>query len=320
MSARIDMNWSYRGFQAFVLENKFLRIVVLPELGGRIWSILCKTEDRELLWHHPAMPPMRLPYGSNYDNHFFGGWDDIFPNDAPATVAGEEVPDHGEFWSLPFTWKVTSKVQEGKEVALTLGARGPHTGCQLEKTLRLCEREPSLLIDYLLFNPTPADVPYLWKLHPAFAIEPGAKIHLPARRVRTEPEFCSRFSPDVSDFPWPTATGRDCHPLDISITPPPSDRSVDFYYGLNLTSGECGLTFPSGLTVRLTFPTQVYTSVWVFASYGGWRNLYVLLLEPSTGYPYRIDDGLRLGTIPLLRAGQSVEARVALTVSPAAGV
>ena len=38
MTVRISADWSFHGFRAVILENAALRIVLLPELGAKIWS------------------------------------------------------------------------------------------------------------------------------------------------------------------------------------------------------------------------------------------------------------------------------------------
>jgi hypothetical protein len=40
---------SGHGHRAITQENRFLRIVVLPEVGGRIWQITFKPLDANLL-------------------------------------------------------------------------------------------------------------------------------------------------------------------------------------------------------------------------------------------------------------------------------
>jgi hypothetical protein len=47
-------------FQAIVLENEFLRAVFLPEVGGRLISLVWKTLERELLHRNPVFQPANL--------------------------------------------------------------------------------------------------------------------------------------------------------------------------------------------------------------------------------------------------------------------
>lgn len=49
-----------RKFQAVVLENAWLRAVILPELGGRLWSLTDKETGRELLYRNPVFQPCNM--------------------------------------------------------------------------------------------------------------------------------------------------------------------------------------------------------------------------------------------------------------------
>ena len=95
----LDVRWHLGPLRALILENRRLRAVVLPEYGGRIWSIRYKPLDRELLWKSPRIPAHRPAFGAVYDDVWSGGWDEVFPNDAPGVIHGERYPDHGEVWA-----------------------------------------------------------------------------------------------------------------------------------------------------------------------------------------------------------------------------
>lgn len=49
-----------RTFNSVVLENKNLKAVFLPELGGRLWSLIDKKTNRELLYCNPVFQPGNL--------------------------------------------------------------------------------------------------------------------------------------------------------------------------------------------------------------------------------------------------------------------
>jgi len=44
-------------YESLTLENEYLRIIVLPELGGRIWSARDKTTNREIFYHTSVIKP-----------------------------------------------------------------------------------------------------------------------------------------------------------------------------------------------------------------------------------------------------------------------
>lgn len=49
-----------RTFNSVVLENEHLKAVFLPELGGRLWSLIDKKTNRELLYCNPIFQPGNL--------------------------------------------------------------------------------------------------------------------------------------------------------------------------------------------------------------------------------------------------------------------
>ncbi len=53
-------NRKERLFKAVILENAHLKAVFLPELGGRLWSLIDKDSHRELLYRNPVFQPGNL--------------------------------------------------------------------------------------------------------------------------------------------------------------------------------------------------------------------------------------------------------------------
>jgi len=305
-SPTIDTNWTYHGFRAVVLENRRLRAVVLPELGAKVWSLVDKAADREVLWHNPRLPPRPVHYGAAYDDWFCGGWDELFPNDAPATAGGDAYPDHGELWSMPFAWEAAA---EAGAVTLTLRRSGVVTNTSVEKRITLRADEPLLRFAYRIANHGPAPLDFLWKLHPALRVSPTARIDLPAGRVLVDEGFRDRLG--VESFTWPFAPAPGAAPVDVREVPPQEAAACDFYYAVELDAGWCALTDRATRAgFGLVFDPAVFRSVWVFGAYGGWRGLYTAILEPCTGYPYRLEQAIAQGTASRLAAGETLETEV----------
>ncbi len=99
MRLSVNTDWSYSGLRTVVLENRLLRVVILPAAGAKIWQITYKPHDADLLWNNPRIAPSRLPSNSHYDDVWSGGWDELFPNDEISVIEGEGYPDHGELWT-----------------------------------------------------------------------------------------------------------------------------------------------------------------------------------------------------------------------------
>jgi hypothetical protein len=293
MTARFSDAWQLHGLRALVLENDELRVTVLPELGGKIWSIVSKRHDREMLWHHPRMSPRRAHYDAAYDNWFSGGWDEVFPNDYPVTIDGEPYPDHGEVWSMPMTWQVV----ETTDAVVTVGLehRGIAIPSRVRKIITLRDGEADLHVRYEVTNEGAHPLDTHLKLHPALPLATGARLHLPAKRVVVDEGFSASFA--EASFAWPDAPLPGGGTRDLRRLPDPDAGDVFFFYGVELASGYCAVSYPDDrVGFGVSFDPSVLTSVWVFATFGGWRNLSTIILEPCTGYHARLDQAIEHGT------------------------
>src|SRR2546422_11001958 len=54
---RIAENKTDRAWQTVWLENEFLRVMILPEIGGRIHAIQDKTNGYDLIYNQPVIKP-----------------------------------------------------------------------------------------------------------------------------------------------------------------------------------------------------------------------------------------------------------------------
>jgi hypothetical protein len=294
MTVRVTDEWTYRGLQALVLDDGELRVVILPELGGKIWQLTDTRSNRDFLWHNPRVKPRRVPFGAVYDNVFFGGWDELFPNDMPEKIRGEAYPDHGELWSSPWDWSVDQPADD--EAAVVLSCRTPISGCFMRKTVVLRSGRRAVEVRSRLINESRHALPYLWKQHAAVPLGQPARLDLPTTTVLVDDSG---------------------GPHDIRLTPPPGSDVAEFQYATGLDAGWCAVTYADGGGLGLAFDPEVFPSCWIFASYGGWRGLEVLVLEPCTDYPGGRTEGVAAGPHRTLRPGQSVETTV--TAVPCSG-
>lgn len=310
MSARLSRDWSFNGTQALVLDNGRLRVVVLPALGGKIWQITNLDDGRELLWQNPRLTARPVPFGSVYDDVFFGGWDELFPNDVPEELQGESYPDHGELWASAWEWRVDQ--ESADEVRLTLSVQTPISACKLTKTLTLRDGEPHLRVSWRLANEGHQDLPYLWKQHVAVPVSEPATLAMGARSMYLEGFGNPRAGSGVTRYEWPYLTGGGGERHDMRATLPSQSCVSEFQYATELDGGWCSVTYADGSGIGLAFDPEVFSSCWTFASYGGWRSHEVLVLEPCTGYPVSVADGIAAGTHRTLPAGKVLDTEVVM--------
>lgn len=304
----VSTDWSLRGFDAVVVENELLRLVVLPGLGAKIVRLDHKRRDLPLLWANPRNPIRPPAFGASYDDHFFGGWDELYPNDEPETHGGEALPDHGELWSLP--WSSRWDRDDDGSVRLHLSVDTPVTASRVEKVLTVRPGEPMVHLSHRITNLGPVAQPFLWKMHVALALHAGSRLDMGARTMRVE-DFGSPRGGPGAEYTWPYLTAGEGTRHDMRLLPAPGSSTAEFQYATSMDAGWCALTHPDrGVGLGLAFDTAQVPSCWVFASYGGWRGLHTLVLEPCTGYPASLAQGLAQGTHRTLPAGGTFETEV----------
>jgi hypothetical protein len=73
------------------LENTEIRLTLRPDLGGRIDQLEDLQTGHSWLWHPSHYGPdttRSLAVGASFDDHWTGGWDEVFPNDAAGEFQG----------------------------------------------------------------------------------------------------------------------------------------------------------------------------------------------------------------------------------------
>lgn len=303
----VNTERSFHGLRTVVLENRFLRLVILPEAGAKIWQITYKPLDVELLWNNPRIGPQRLPLNSQYDDAWSGGWDELFPNDETAVIDGEIYPDHGELWTGE--WSAES-FSDADTVGVRLHYVTPISSIKIEKTIRLPHTCSRIDFHHRFQNQGRSSFPFLWKLHPAMAVSPQHRIDFPQMKILLEPEFPGTLigAAEISDWPL-VRTSQGC--VDLRRVTPEDARQLYFFYGTEMQGNWCALTnTATGLACGLQFDYKVFPCCWLFATYGGWRDYNVAVLEPCTGYPLNFEAMKAAGRHRTLTPGESLETEV----------
>jgi hypothetical protein len=235
----------------------------------------------------------------------------LFPNDEAGSLKGLDLPDHGELWTG--VWEA-ERFHHEDSAGVCLRFKTPLSHFLAEKTLILRPGCAVLEVAYRLTNQGTSSFPFLWKLHPAFAVSARHRIDFPRMTVVREPEFAGTLAGAPAVFQWPSvSTGNEV--LDLRQVPEVSSRALHFFYGTELAEGWCGVTNRENrLAAALRFDPEIFSSCWLFATHGGWRDLNVAVLEPATGYPFRIQTMIAEGRARSLAAGESLETNVLFSV------
>jgi hypothetical protein len=239
----------------------------------------------------------RLAPGSEYDLNFFGGIDELLPNDLAESWDDIAGLDHGELWTSELSWSIAGD-------RLQLSALLPRCGLFYERELALSDRGPWLDCSYRITNRTTQRRRFLWKLHAALAVQEGDIIECPAHFGQVVDPAWSRFK-GTAPFCWPSIEGCKANVV------PPANGTMDFFYLFDLPAGQIALRRPgSALVFAYRFDLKTFPYAWLFASYGGFAGHYTVILEPCTAMPLSVREAAAVNQCSVLEPGEVLETHV----------
>jgi galactose mutarotase-like enzyme len=302
----------YGDLTALILENDHLKISILPEYGGNIWDIFYKSASLSLLWHNPQGNPFRVSKEMVYDDVFFGGWHDIFPNDIHELVDNRELIDHGELWFLNWRYRL---VDCQNLLKVELETESPLSRIKLKKTISLQMGHKHFEVDYSIENIGDSAIDYMLKIHAAFNVDEGDEIMLPSNLAYMVPVALTPRVMENTFYEWPFCS-IDGANIDMRKVPSRSARISELQCHSELTEGICELfKKKENITIQFSFDPLFFPTIWTFGTYGGWRNLNTLILEPGTGYTRSLNEAKKIGKNRLLCPGQLITTKIRLIVS-----
>lgn len=268
------------------LQNHRLCVHVLPEEGGRITSFFDTESRTEFLLQPSESYVRRKPLGpwDRFENSACAGIDDCLPSvgSCGQDTPGGPIPDHGDFWRL--RWDV---VYSPGSNSASMAATGYSRQLLFEKQLIL--HDSSLEIRYRIRNIADTPVPFLYALHPLFAVDPGDRIVLPheVNSVRVESSRFGRLGVAGSTIDWPKPDGASSA-LDLSRTEAITASTAEMLYTCRLRAGSCGLyRAQSGQGIAVRFDTKQLPYLGLWLCYGGWPEdaalprQYAVAFEPT---------------------------------------
>jgi hypothetical protein len=299
------------GFEVLVLENSRVRATIIPSLGGRVWELLDRARGRQWIWHRQDVPLAASPSGSSYDEVWAGGWEELFPNDAPADFEGRELPDHGEWWTTAWT---VAEATGGADAVVRLVADTRVRRAWCIKEYRLSG--DTINVSYRIESREPDAFHFLFKQHLAIAVTPSCELALPGGILSAVDSAFGTMLPGPGPFDWPLARSTDLDGVDLSRVPDPTAAEREFVYVTDLPESWCGVDDVSaGASIRMRFDERRMPFVWLFLSYGGWKDCYTAVLEPCTNMPKDLSEAVRAGQSARLDPGAVFQTSVAVTLS-----
>jgi len=291
-----------------VLENNYLRVSINPARGGVITSIFSKSTNDEWIYYDNSRRSTENVF-ENYDDIWCGGFEELFPNDAPGEVQNRILKDHGELWLQ--NWNITDHDNN----SINLQTECATVPALVSKKIILCQDQPTILINYKIKNISDEEYPFLFKLHPAMRIEQGDELQLEGGRIIQVDSSFSKIIGTHHEFNWPFVNDKSGNNKDISVIPAREKLLQEFIYVKDLKSSWCGLKRKSSNEeFILNFPGKIFPYCWFFMALGGWREHYTVVMEPCTNFPKDMITAIANGTSAFMKSFEKLEFEVSIDI------
>ncbi len=296
-------------FDVVRIENKVVRLAVVPDYGAKIIELTDKRSGRN--WLITGTPTEAAGDDAVFGGPQAYGWDECFPTVAPCPGADRPpaTRDHGVLWGRPWCAK-----SEDDVVTTTFD----HADFIFSR--RLVLDEDRVKATYTLENPGDRDLTYLWSAHPLLALRPGERIRLPGVDIAsaTYVKACGKVaSPSAMDWPAANING---HSIDLSRV-----HAMESGFAAKLY---CDTAPPSDVTVEgadgrlmLTWQGDVIGALGIWLDYGGWpddRPVHQVAFEPTTAPADDLLSAQALGRHTVLSPGDRHAWRLVFALEAAA--
>ncbi len=197
-----------KAYRLLVLENRYLRLGILPDLGGRIYQCIFKPTGSNEFYSNPVIKPTRwgppsppYPEGANWWLAA-GGLEWGFP-----------VEEHGYEWGT--SWGFDHVTQANGGVMVTLFTRGGPRNPYAVVDIILPPDVAYFVIRPHIINPTGGAFRFKWwhnaMLAPGAANKPGPDLRFifPASDVTVHSSGDPALPGAGQPMSWPVVSGRD---------------------------------------------------------------------------------------------------------------
>lgn len=294
----------FKGEKAIIIESEALKVVILPNIGGKIASIYHKEKDFEVLFQNQEDTYKKAQLNSNFGEFDASGFDDCFPtiDESKVMVAGKEVmyPDHGEVWSSTLNYTLL-------EEAALLTMSSEILPYQYSKEVKVQGEE--VLLNYHIKNTGNFRFPDIWAMHCLVNCEEDMTINFPEDTKAVENVHESKVLGKVgATYNYPIDTTANGTNFDFRrINSVEAKNTEKYYVAHKAEAGSCSMYYPSkDLIFEIQYDSDKLPYLGFWVTEGGFRGDYNCALEPTNGYYDRIDIALNKEKCHYLEAGESL--------------
>jgi len=324
-ACRLSDEWVFRGLKTVVMENEFLRVIVLADKGADIYQFVYKPLDVDFLWKSPwgvTNPSTYIPTTGDgvgiWMDTYEGGWQTVLPAGGFSSQhEGADMGLHGEVNTIP--WDCLILQNDANCVSVKFSVRAYRTPFFFEKTLTLETGSSHLKIEQRLVNEGGESVHCVWGEHIALGapfLSDKCVIDLPGGTIINHPvTFHENNRLKLGHrSSWPHTQLKDESNHDLSLVPGKDFRSYDQSYITDMPQGWYGITNQEiGVGFGVSYSKDLYQYLWYWQSLGGgtgypwYGRTYNIGLEPFTSYTNEgLGNAVENGTALLLKPGEEI--------------
>ena len=297
---KLSDEWTINDLKVIWMENDYLKIGILAGRGSDIFEFRYKPMDLDFMLRldkgikNPQIDFSQMRHTPNqFEDYYYGGWQEILPNSPGFNYRGTELGQHGEVSLIP--WKYSILIDSPEKISVKFWTRPLRVPVKIEKTLTLVADKAELFIDEQLTNESKTDLDIIWGHHVAFGLpflNDGGKIETNAQKIISEEAMPAsrRFNPGI-ETDYPNCININGDNDDVSIIPPASDPPYsELSYLSNFKNDGEYTLFNAGKDIgfNLKWDSKIFKYLWLWQERYStqnapwWGNAYAIALEPWT--------------------------------------
>ena len=298
IECKINDKWTYNRMKVVYMENEFLKIGIMVGRGSDIFQYTYKPKgldimlrlDKDIVNPQDIFSQQRDTQ-NQFEDYYYGGWQEILPNSPPLNYRGAQLGQHGEVSLIPWDYAILNNSKE--EVSLKVWTRPLRYPILIEKTMTLKRGDSSLYIDETLTNESDTDLHLMWGHHIAFGLpflKDGASIETSATRFIAEekmPDY--RIFKPKTPQDWPLVETIDSGKIDASKIAKVSDgKFSDLAYLEEFQDQAYYKLATDQMSFMVQWDKSVFKSLWYwqerYATQDSpwWGKTFAVALEPWT--------------------------------------
>ncbi len=277
-----------QGFGIFSLENEFLRVSLVPELGAKIISLLNRRSGREWMnYPNESMKLHRNSLGDEFTSSTLVGWDECLPTIASCDWKDRHLPDHGEVWSMPWTIDQHAFGRGRLNASVNLSI----SPLKFKRGLFLNENE--IHLNYELENLGGKPEEFLWAMHPLVSIKPGDTLELTPESLES-----------IGNPAWIKSLAFEGGHLGCSKI-----------FAGPIQNGRAAIKNSwSGDRLAFEWDTKINNMLGIWLTRGGWHGQHHMALEPCNGHADSIAEAKMRGHCGIIQPNSRIQWHVTIRV------